>query len=63
MHNFKRDIKGLCFLILIPIIVTLGAVLVVKVGGSCSHWRICPCPARSRLPLCLLQNVLSRADP
>ena len=34
LHYFKRDAKGLCFLILIPIIVTLAAVLVVKVRGG-----------------------------
>ncbi len=39
VHNFKRDMKGICFLILIPILVTLGAVLVVKVGNG-GEWAL-----------------------
>ncbi len=41
-QNFKRDVKGLCFLIMIPGLVTLGAVVLVRV-------RV-PCPGSS-LPL------------
>ena len=42
MQYFKRDVKGLCFLILIPAIVTLGAVIVVRVRPR--HLASCTLP-------------------
>jgi hypothetical protein len=39
VHNFKRDLKGLCFLILIPIIVTLGAIILIKASCTVSDFQ------------------------
>ena len=40
LHYFKRDLKGLFFLILIPVVITLGAVMVVNVSAVLSR-RLC----------------------
>ena len=39
VHNFKRDLKGLCFLIFIPIIVTLGAIILIKASCTVSDFQ------------------------